>query len=121
MSINKAVFMVRLAVWLTLFTVWYVSRKMSDSTSRDKPGKIQAAVEIFYDVAANTVTKRTSTTRRSRPSVGSLPRDDVPFSSGSVTRRIHPAAAQHGAHFGLFGLNLPTFALYAATANVAIR
>ena len=27
-------------------------------TSRDKPGRIQAAVEIFYDVASNTVTKR---------------------------------------------------------------
>jgi F-type H+-transporting ATPase subunit a len=120
MSINKAVFMVFAASALTFFTVWFVSRKMSDEASRDKPGKIQAAVEIFYDVAANTVTKRNITDKK-------VAARWFPFLAtmflfiwfcNAIGFIPLPINTEHTVHF--LGVNFPTFALYAATANVAI-
>jgi F-type H+-transporting ATPase subunit a len=120
MSINKAVFMVWLACGLTLFTVWFVSRKMSDPETRDKPGRIQAAVEIFYDVAANTVTKRNihdeKVAKRWFPFLATM--FLFIWFCNAVGFIPLPLNTEHT--FELFGLNLPTFALYAATANVAI-
>ncbi len=120
MSINKAVFMVLLAGALTFFTIWYVSRKMSDEATRDKPGKIQAAVEIFYDVAANTVTKRNIHDKK-------VATRWFPFLAtmflfiwfcNAVGFIPLPLNTEHTVE--VFGVNFPTFALYAATANVAI-
>jgi len=120
MSINKAVFMVWLACGLTLFTVIYVSRKMSNDLTRDKPGKIQAAVEIFYDVAANTVTKRNihdeKVARRWFPFLATM--FLFIWFCNAVGFIPLPLNTEHT--WEVFGLNLPTFALYAATANVAI-
>jgi F-type H+-transporting ATPase subunit a len=120
MSINKAVFMVLLAGALTFFTIWYVSRKMSDEATRDKPGRIQAAVEIFYDVAANTVTKRNIHDKK-------VAARWFPFLAtmflfiwfcNAVGFIPLPLNTEHTVD--IFGVNFPTFALYAATANVAI-
>jgi F-type H+-transporting ATPase subunit a len=120
MSINKAVFMVCLASGLTFFTVWYVSRKMSDEATRDKPGKIQAAVEIFYDVAHNTVTQRNISDKK-------VAARWFPFLAtmflfiwfcNAVGFIPLPLNTEHTVE--IFGVNFPTFALYAATANVAI-
>lgn len=120
MSINKAVFMVWLACGLTLFTVWFVSRKMSDPTTRDKPGRIQAAVEIFYDVAANTVTKRNihneKVAKRWFPFLATM--FLFIWFCNAVGFIPLPLNTEHTVD--VFGVNMPTFALYAATANVAI-
>jgi F-type H+-transporting ATPase subunit a len=120
MSINKAVFMVWLACGLTLFTVWFVSRKMSDPETRDKPGRIQAAVEIFYDVAANTVTKRNihneKVAKRWFPFLATM--FLFIWFCNAVGFIPLPLNTEHTVE--VFGVNMPTFALYAATANVAI-
>ncbi|MFT4050485.1 MAG: F0F1 ATP synthase subunit A [Solirubrobacterales bacterium] len=120
MSINKAVFMVLLAGALTFFTIWFVSRKMSDPETRDKPGKIQAAVEIFYDVARNTVTDRNIHTK-------SVAERWFPFLAtmflfiwfcNALGFIPMPLNTEHTVE--IFGVNFPTFALYAATANITI-
>jgi F-type H+-transporting ATPase subunit a len=120
MSINKAVFMVTLASLLTFLTVWYVSRKMSDEAERDKPGKVQAAVEIFYDVARGTVTDRNIHTK-------SVAERWFPFLAtmflfiwfcNALGFIPLPLNTEHTVN--VFGAELPTFALYAATANITI-
>jgi F-type H+-transporting ATPase subunit a len=120
MSINKAVFMVLLAGALTFFTIWYVSRKMSDEAQRDNPGKIQAAVEIFYDVARGTVTDRNIHTK-------SVAERWFPFLAtmflfiwfcNALGFIPFPVNTEHTVN--VLGAHLPTFALYAATANIAI-
>lgn len=120
MSINKAVFLVWIACGLTLFTIWFVSRKMTDPETRDKPGKIQAAVEIFYDVAANTVTKRNihneKVAKRWFPFLATM--FLFIWFSNAVGFIPLPLNTENGVD--IFGINFPTFALYSATANVTI-
>jgi F-type H+-transporting ATPase subunit a len=120
MSINKAVFMVTLAAACTFFTVWYVSRKMSDEATRDKPGRIQAIVEIFYDVARGTVTDRNIHTK-------SVAERWFPYLAtmflfiwfcNAIGFIPMPLNTEHTV--AIFGVNFPTFALYAATANIAV-
>jgi F-type H+-transporting ATPase subunit a len=120
MSINKGVFMVVLAGAFTMFTVWFVSKKMANPETRDKPGRIQAAVEIFYDVASNTVTKRNIPDKK-------VAARWFPFLAtmflfiwfcNALGFIPLPINSEHTVE--IFGVNFPTFALYAATANVAI-
>jgi F-type H+-transporting ATPase subunit a len=120
MSINKAVFMLVLASLLTFGTVAFVARKMSDPTTRDKPGRVQACVEIFYDVARGTVTDRNI-------HVKSVAERWFPFLAtmflfiwfcNALGFIPMPLNTEHTVDF--LGFTLPTFALYAATANVAI-
>lgn len=120
MSINKAVFMVMLASALTFFTIWYVSRKMSVDATRDKPGRIQAAVEIFYDVARGTVTDRNihnkSVAERWFPYLATM--FLFIWFCNALGFIPMPLNTEHTVSF--LGFNLPTFALYAATANITI-
>ncbi len=120
MSINKAVFMLLLASICTFFTVWFVSRKMSNPETRDKPGKIQASVEIFYDVARGTVTDRNihkkSVAARWFPFLATM--FLFIWFCNALGFIPMPINTEHTVDF--LGFTLPTFALYAATANVAI-
>lgn len=119
MSINKAVFMVALASLLTFLTIWYVSRKMSaDPTAT--PNRVQAAVEIFYDVARGTVTDRnigkTSVAERWFPFLATM--FLFIWFSNALGFIPMPLNTEHTVE--VFGVNFPTFALYAATANITI-
>lgn len=117
MSINKAVFMLILASVLTVGVVAYVSRKMDP---RVKPNRVQAAVEIAYDVAHDTITNRNIGNEK-------IARKYFPFLMTlflfiwflNILGFIPlPTNTEHT--FTLFGTELPTFALYAATANIAV-
>src|SRR6476659_4295374 len=46
MSINRAVFYLFLAAFLTCFTLIWIARRM-----QERPNKIQTAVEVSYDLA----------------------------------------------------------------------
>jgi F-type H+-transporting ATPase subunit a len=120
MSINKAVFMVILASALTFFTIWFASRKMSVDATRDKPGKIQAAVEIFYDVARGTVVDRNihtkSVAERWFPYIATM--FLFIWFCNALGFVPMPLNTEHTVSF--LGFELPTFALYAATANITI-
>ncbi len=117
MSINKAVFMLILASILTAGTVAFVSRKMSVDA---KPNWVQASVEIAYDVAHDTITNRNIGNEK-------IAKKYFPFLATlflfiwflNILGFIPlPTNTEHTVE--VFGVNLPTFALYAATANIAV-
>jgi F-type H+-transporting ATPase subunit a len=114
-SINKAVLYLVLACVLTIATMMFVARRM-----QREPNKVQMLVELSYDLTRNNITR------------GNIPDEDL-------ARRWFPALA--GLFFfiwfsnmigflplpintehtvDVFGLELPTLALYAATANLSI-
>jgi F-type H+-transporting ATPase subunit a len=117
MSINKGVFMLVLAALFTGFTVAIVARKM---VTTGRPGRIQAAVEIAYDVAHDTITGRnihdSKIARRWFPFLATL----FLFIWFCNILGFVPLPTNTEHKINLFGAHLPTFALYAATANVAV-
>ena len=49
-----------------------------------------------------------------------VPRRAVPVHLVRQPDRLHPAADQHQEKFNIFGAHIPSFALYAATANISV-
>lgn len=117
MSINKGVMMLVLAALLTGFTVAIVSRKMNVT---GKPNRVQAAVEIAYDVAHDTITGRnihdSKVARRWFPFLATL----FLFIWFCNILGFIPLPTNTEHKVDVFGAHLPTFALYAATANIAV-
>jgi len=115
MSINKAVLYLAIATTLTTAVMIYVAKRMED-----KPNLVQTAVEAAYDLANNQITR------------GNIDRPDIaakwfPFIATLfvfilVNNLIGyiplPTNTEH--KFELFGLMIPSFALYAATANISV-
>lgn len=115
MSINKGVFMLVLAALFTGLTVAIVSRKMTD-----KPNRVQAAVEIAYDVAHDTITGRnihdSKVAKRWFPFLATL----FLFIWFCNILGFVPLPTNTEHKVNVFGAHLPTFGLYAATANIAV-
>ncbi len=115
LSINRAVFYLLLASGLTIAVMVWISKKM-----QQRPNRTQTAVEIAYDVAKNNITR------------GNIGSNDVaarwfPFISALFFFILFanligylPLPTNTGEHFNVFGLEIPTFAIYAATANISI-
>jgi F-type H+-transporting ATPase subunit a len=115
MSINKAVLYLFIATVLTTSAMIYVAKRMED-----KPNLVQTAVEAAYDLANSQITR------------GNIDRPDIaakwfPFIATLfvfilVNNLIGyiplPTNTEH--KFELFGLMIPSFALYAATANISV-
>jgi F-type H+-transporting ATPase subunit a len=115
MSINKAVLYLFIATTLTVGTMIYVAKRMED-----KPNLTQTAVEAAYDLANNQITR------------GNIDRNDIaakwfPFIATLFLFILFnnligyiplPTNTEH--KFELFGLMIPSFALYAATANISV-
>jgi F-type H+-transporting ATPase subunit a len=114
-SINKAVLYLVLACVLTIAAMMFVARRM-----QREPNKVQMLVELSYDLTRNNITR------------GNIPDEDL-------ARRWFPALA--GLFFfiwfsnmigflplpintehkiDVFGLEVPSLALYAATANLSV-
>lgn len=117
MSLNKGVLMLVLAALFTGFTIALVSRKMNVT---GKPSRVQAAVEIAYDVAHDTITTRNihdpKVAKRWFPFLATL----FLFIWFSNILGLIPLPTNTEHTVNLFGMDVPTFALYGATANVAI-
>ncbi len=115
LSVNKAVLYLVLASGLTIGMMTWISRRM-----QQKPNRVQMAVELGYDLTRNQITGGNLTGAVAGPLVP-LPRHPLLLHLVLEHDRLHPAAGQHRAH----GRHLrrrrsPTFALYAATANISI-
>ncbi|MBM3667722.1 MAG: F0F1 ATP synthase subunit A [Actinobacteria bacterium] len=114
MSINKAVLYLLLASALTVGTMVWISRRM-----HSKPNRTQTAVELAYDLTRNNITGNNLDRKMSLKwfpflatlffwiwfsnMIGYLP---LP------TNTAHPV--------DILGVEVPAFALYAATANISI-
>ena len=115
LSINRAVFYLLLASGLTITTMVWISKKM-----QQRPNRTQTAVELAYDVAKNNITRGnisdTKVAARWFPFIAAL----FFFILFANIIGYLPLPTNTGEHFNVFGLEIPTFAIYAATANISI-
>jgi F-type H+-transporting ATPase subunit a len=114
-SINKAVLYLALACGLTIGAMTFVANRM-----KREPNKTQMMVELAYDLTRNNITQ------------GNIPDKDLarrwfPFLAGlfffiwfSNMIGFLPLPINTEHKVDVFGLELPSLALYAATANLSI-
>jgi len=114
LSINRAVFYLALASGLTILVMVWISRKM-----QERPNKTQAGVEMAYDLVKNNITGGSlsgATAARWFPFIGAL----FFFIWFSNIIGFIPLPTNTENEFTIFGLEIPSFAIYAATANISI-
>jgi F-type H+-transporting ATPase subunit a len=115
LSINRAVLYLWLAAACTVFTMTYVARRMS----LDKPGRIQTAVEAAYILMRDNITRGNMDARMSIrwfTFIGTL----FLFIWFSNMIGYIPLPTSTEETINIFGAEIPSFAIYAATANIAI-
>jgi F-type H+-transporting ATPase subunit a len=114
LSINKAVLYLVIASALTIFAMVWISRRMAE-----KPNRVQTAVELAYDLTKNNITggnMDTKTATRWFPFLGAL--FFFIWFSNMIGFLPLPINTEHTVD--VFGLEIPAFAIYAATANISI-
>jgi len=114
MSINKAVLYIVLASVITCVSMVMIANRM-----KAKPNKTQMAVEVIYDVIRKQITSDNLNDK--------LAAKYFPFLatlfffilfSNFIGLIPLPTNTEHPVH--IFGMEVPSFALYAATANISI-
>ncbi len=114
LSINKAVLYLVLASALTIFTMVWISRRM-----QQKPNRVQTAIEVAYDLTRNNITGGNldaATAVRWFPFLAAL--FFWIWFSNMIGFLPLPTNTEHTVD--VFGLAIPSFAIYAATANLSI-
>ena len=114
MSINKAVLYLALAAALTIGTMLYIARRM-----QQRPNKVQTAVEAAYQLMRSNITGGNMDAGMAKkwfPFVGAL----FLFIWWSNMIGYVPLPTNTHEKFDLFGAQIPSFALYAATANISV-
>jgi F-type H+-transporting ATPase subunit a len=113
-SVNKAVLYLVLASALTVGAMVWISRRMTE-----KPNRVQTAVEVLYDLTRNNITGGNLDSRHATkwfPFLAAL--FFFIWFSNVIGYLPLPTNTEHTVD--VFGLELPTFSLYAATANISI-
>jgi len=114
MSITKAVLYLALASAATIATMLWISKRM-----QDKPNRVQTAVELAYDLTKNNIT---GTNLDGKYAIRWFPFIATLFFwiwfSNMLGYLPLPTNNEHT--FEIFGLAIPSFAIYAATANISI-
>jgi F-type H+-transporting ATPase subunit a len=114
LSINRAVVYVFIAAILTVLTMMFIARRM-----QMRPNRVQTAVELVYSFAREKITRDNmpdSMARKWFPFIGAL----FFFLWWSNIIGYLPLPTNSEEKFTLFGAHIPTFALYAATANISV-
>jgi F-type H+-transporting ATPase subunit a len=114
LDINKAVLYLILAGILTTWTMIYIARRM-----QDRPNRVQTAVETIFSLMRDTIVRGNMDRRMAAkwfPFLGAL----FLFIWYSNLIGFIPLPTNTGEKFNLFGANIPSFAIYAATANVSV-
>jgi F-type H+-transporting ATPase subunit a len=114
LSINKAVLYLVLASALTIGVMVWIARRM-----QQKPNKVQTAIEVAYDMTKNNITGGnldTATAIRWFPFLAAL--FFWIWFSNMIGFIPLPTNTEHAVN--VFGLEIPSFAIYAATANLSI-
>jgi F-type H+-transporting ATPase subunit a len=113
LDINKAVLYLFLAAILTCVSMVYIANRM-----QARPNRIQTAVEVLFSLMRDNITRGNMDDKLAAkyfPFLGTL----FLFIWFSNLIGFIPLPTGHE-HFTLFGLEIPTFAIYAATANVSV-
>src|SRR5262245_1628757 len=114
LSINKAVLYLVIASALTVAAMTWIARRMAQ-----KPNRVQTAVEVAYDLTKNNITGGNldaKTATRWFPFLGAL--FFFIWFSNMIGFLPLPTNTEHTVD--IFGIGVPSFALYAATANLSI-
>jgi F-type H+-transporting ATPase subunit a len=113
-SINRAVVYVILAALATIGTMLWISRRM-----QARPNRVQTAVEVIFSLMRDNVTRGNmpdSMAAKWFPFLGTL----FLFIWYCNLIGYIPLPTNSQETFNLFGAHIPTFALYAATANISV-
>jgi F-type H+-transporting ATPase subunit a len=114
LDLNKAVFFVILAGILMTVTMLYVANRM-----QARPNRVQTLVEVFFTAMRDNITKGNMDSRTAAkwfPFIGAL--FLFIWFSNMLGYLPLPTNTEH--KFSLFGLEIPSFAIYAATANISV-
>jgi len=114
LSINRAVLYLFLAALLTVFTMVYISRRM-----HDRPNRVQTSVEVIFSLMRDNITRGNmsdSMAAKWFPFLGTL----FLFIWYSNLIGYIPLPTNTQETFNVFGVHIPSFALYAATANISV-
>jgi F-type H+-transporting ATPase subunit a len=114
LSINKAVLYLFLASAATVLTMTWIARRM-----QAKPNRVQTAVEAAYVLMRDNITKGNMDSRMASrwfAFIGTL----FLFIWFSNMIGYLPLPTNTHEKVNVFGFGIPAFALYAATANIAI-
>jgi F-type H+-transporting ATPase subunit a len=114
MSINRAVLYLFLGTMLTIGTMTWIARRM-----QQKPNRVQMAVETAYDLTKDNITGQNLE--------GKYATKWFPFCATlfffiwfANMMGYVPLPTNTEETVNIFGLAVPTFSLYAATANISI-
>jgi F-type H+-transporting ATPase subunit a len=113
-SINRAVVYLLLAAVLTTGTMLWISRRM-----QARPNRVQTAVEVLYSLMRDNIARGNMTDSMAAkwfPFLGAL----FLFLWWSNIIGYLPLPTNSQEKFNLFGAHIPSFALYAATANISV-
>jgi F-type H+-transporting ATPase subunit a len=114
LSINKAVLYLWIAAGLTIGTMLWITKRMTA-----RPNRIQTAVEAAFLLMRDTITRSNMDDRMARkwfPFVGTL--FLFIWFSNMIGYIPLPTNTEHTVD--IFGIAVPTFAIYAATANISV-
>ena len=115
MSINRAVFYLFLAAAATCFTMTWIAKRMVD-----KPNKTQMAVEIAYDLTKNNITRGNLHDTKLATKWFAFIATLFFFIWFSNMLGYIPLPTNTHETINIFGAEIPSFAIYAATANISI-
>jgi F-type H+-transporting ATPase subunit a len=113
-SINRAVVYLFIAAVLTIVTMVWIANRM-----HARPNRVQTSVEVLYSLMRDNITRGNmpdSMAAKWFPFLGAL----FLFIWYSNLIGYIPLPTNSGEKFKLFGAHIPSFALYAATANVSV-
>ena len=112
-SINRFVLYLLLASALTIFVMVHIARRMEM-----KPNRTQTAVEVAYDMTKNNITGGNLSGEYATkwfPFIATL----FFFIAFSNILGYLPLPTNSAETISIFGLAIPSFAIYAATANIS--
>ena len=113
-SINRAVLYLILATILTVATMVWIADRM-----HQRPNKVQTAVEVLFSLLRDNITRGNmpdSMAAKWFPFLGAL----FLFIWFNNLIGYLPLPTNSGQEFVIFGAHIPSFALYAATANISV-
>jgi F-type H+-transporting ATPase subunit a len=114
LSINRAVFYLVLAAALTVGTMLYIANRMTA-----KPNRVQTAVESLYILMRDNITRGNMDDAMARkwfPFIGAI----FLFVWFSNLIGYIPLPTNTAHKVDVFGVELPSFGIYAATANISV-
>jgi F-type H+-transporting ATPase subunit a len=114
LDFNKAVMYLLIAGILTVLTMVYIANRM-----QARPNRVQTAVETLYALMRDNITRGNMDDRMARkwfPFIGTL--FLFIWFSNLIGYIPLPTNTEHP--IDVFGLEIPAFAIYAATANISV-